>query len=601
MPRLRTVPGLVLALLSLPWLASSGAAAPAVPPAPSVSADLTRLLDDYWQLRLEDDLAARQQLGLPLTRLPDASAADAERRAAAAAALLTRMERLDPRGLSHEESLSLEVARWECRQAVAVRDHVWLLALPTMSRLQLRGVHTALAALPLQGKADLDAYLALVRQVPGLVRQIRATLDVQRSKGLLPPKDMIDMVVTSLRSFIRPPAEGPYGVADGRLEGPRREGADVAAFQAALGQLVTAEINPALEDLAAALEAAKPAAPQQPGLGRYPGGEEAYRALVRYHTSLDVTPEEVHRLGLEEVARIDARMAEVRAQLGFQGTKEEFHRLLRTDPRFLAKTPEEVAERLMRPVHRLEPLIERAFLRLPKAPYGVHRLDPALEATTFTFGYYQQPTPKDPAGTYFFNGSQLDQRPLANAAALIYHELIPGHHFQISLQLENESLPAFRRLGTQTAFVEGWAEYASALGVEMAIPRDELYEIYGRLSMDMFLSVRLVVDTGLNHLGWTREQAIAYMLDHVLESETQIRSETLRYGSDRPGQALAYRMGALKILELRHRAERELGTRFDLRRFHDAVLTPGSLPLAVLEQHITWWIGEEKKRDGGSR
>jgi uncharacterized protein (DUF885 family) len=230
-----------------------------------------------------------------------------------------------------------------------------------------------------------------------------------------------------------------------------------------------------------------------------------------------------------------------------------------------------------------------------QAAYGVKRLDAVLEGSTFTFGMYEVPTTVEPMGFYRFNGSKLSERPQINAAALIYHELVPGHHFQINLQRENESLPAFRRLNDHTAYVEGWGEYASDLASEMGLYGDP-YDEYGRLGMDIFLSSRLVVDTGMNLLGWPRAKAIEYMLAHDLESETQITSETLRYSAAMPAQALAYKMGSAKIRELRRHAEKALGSRFDIRRFHDAVLGSGSMPLTVLEKHVEWWIGEERKR-----
>jgi uncharacterized protein (DUF885 family) len=265
---------------------------------------------------------------------------------------------------------------------------------------------------------------------------------------------------------------------------------------------------------------------------------------------------------------------------------------LRTDPRFLAKTPDEVGERLMAALHRIEPQIPRWFLRKPRAPYGVRRLGAESEGS-WTFGYYQQPSATDPQGTYYYNGSKLDQRPLVDAAALIYHELLPGHHFQIALQLENKALPAFRRSSFPTAFVEGWGEYASNLGIEMGV-YDDPYALYGRLAADMMLTTRLVVDTGMNALGWPRSRAMDLMRDNCLISDTQIETETLRYSASIPGQALAYKIGSSKIQELRLRAEKELGERFDIRRFHDAVLSHGALPMAVLEAHIDDWIAREK-------
>jgi len=587
------------ALVALGGVAGSGPAASVAsetaPPAEAARRDLHALLDEYWQLRLADDPLSRIELGLPVTRLPDPSEAHYREEGEFARRMLERLARIDEKALAHEDWLSLEIAAWECRQSVAFQDHFWQTPQFTTAGLPLRGIHTALSQVPLHNRADLDNYLALVRQYPGVVRELRKNLDTGRAKGILVPKAMVDIVEPMIRSAVRKPEESPLWVADERLAGLRKENDDVVSFQTQLRRLITTETNPALTDLADAFAATRAAAPERVGLGQYPGGEAAYRALVRYHTTLDVTPEEIHTIGLAEVERIDARMAAVRARLGFQGTKAEFHKMIRTDSRFLAKTPEEVGERLMAPMKRIEPLVSKYFLHVPKAPYGVKRLDPQLEGSTFTFGYYDMPTAEEPTGRYRFNGSTLSERPLIGAAALIYHELVPGHHFQLNLQRENEAIPAFRRLSSQTAFVEGWGEYASDLAGEMGLYSDP-YDEYGRLGMDMFLSSRLVVDTGMNLMGWPRQKAIDYMLDHDLESATQITSETLRYSADRPAQALAYKMGSNKIRALRQRAERALGPRFDIRRFHDAVLGSGSMPLTVLEKHIDWWIGEEKKR-----
>jgi uncharacterized protein (DUF885 family) len=568
-------------------------------PADAARRDLHALLDEYWQFRIADDPQSRIALGLAVTRLPDPSEAHFREEGAFARRMLERLERIDKAALSHDDWLSLEIAAWDCRQAVAFQDHFWQRPPFTTASLPLRGIHSALAEVPLRNRADLDNYLALARQYPGVIRELRKILDTGRAKGILVPKAMVDIVEPMIRSAIHKPEESPLWVADERLAGLRKAGpgaAAITAFQAELRRLVTTEANPALTDLADAFAATRAAAPEGVGMSQYPGGEAAYRELVRYHTTLDVSPEEIHRIGLAAVERLDARMAAVRARLGFKGTQAEFHTKLRTDPRFLPKTPEEVGERLMAPVRRMELQVPKYFLHLPKAPYGVKRLDPSLEASTFTFGMYDLPTETEPTGNYRFNGSKLSERPLVNAAALIYHELIPGHHFQMNLQRENEALPPFRRLGSHTAFVEGWAEYASGLADEMGLYAGDPYDEYGRLGMDMFLSSRLVVDTGMNLLGWPRQKAIDYMLDHDLESATQITSESLRYSADRPGQALAYKMGSNKIRELRQRAETALGPQFDIRRFHDAVIGYGSMPLSVLEKHIDWWIGEEKKR-----
>jgi uncharacterized protein (DUF885 family) len=328
------------------------------------------------------------------------------------------------------------------------------------------------------------------------------------------------------------------------------------------------------------------------GAARFPDGTEYYRFAVRRSTTLDVAPEEVHRIGNEMVAELEAAMESARAEVGFTGTREEFHKLLRTDPQFFPKTADEVGERLMAAASAMEAKLDGLFERRPQAPYGVKRLEAALEGSQ-TYGYYDPPTPQEPRGIYFYNGSRLDQRSWIGLAAISLHETVPGHHFHIARQLENTSLPDIRRNGMHGAYTEGWGSYASYLGEEAGIYQDP-YSRYGMYVLEIFLASRLVVDTGMNALGWSLEQGRAYQLDHTLESETQIASESLRYSTDMPAQALAYQMGKRKLLELRRRAEESLGDRFDVRRFHEAILAPGSLPLAVLERHVERFIEQER-------
>jgi len=550
---------------------------------------IDRIVADAWQYRIEHEPELRLQEGLPVENLPEISEENSRKELAAWRGFLERLARIDPASLSHDDWLTWAVLEWELKQGVELADHLALISPITPYTLPLPGLHEIYTRHTFSKPENLDRYLKLLRQYPRYVGQLQARVEWQRSKGFLLPKGTVDQMVPMFRAFAQPPERSLFAVAPDRLP----KGSE--AFRAQVAKIVQEEINPALERFAAMLEGDyRKAAPEGVGMGQYPGGPDAYRFLVRLYTGLDVTPEEVHRRGLEEVARLEARMAEIRRQVGFEGTQRQFNDHLRAHPRWLAKTPEEVGERLMAPMRKIEPLIGRYFQRIPKAPYGVKRLDPALEGSV-TYGRYNQPVAGDPSGWYRFNGSKLDQRPLVNAAALIYHELLPGHHFQIALQLENESLPQVRRSLYHTAFVEGWGEYASELGIEMGL-YDDPYALYGRLAMDMFLSNRLVVDTGMNALGWPRSRAIEYMRERVLETEVQIGTETLRYSASMPGQALAYKMGSAKIWELRRRAERELGPKFDLRRFHEAVLGSGSLPLSVLERHVEWWIGQERAR-----
>ncbi len=586
-----TLPALVLAALAGSLL--SGALAAADEGGGAAAARLDGIAQEFWDHRLEESVGLRLQEGLPVTRLPDLSYGHEAEAARWARGLLDRLEAVDPARLDHERWLSREILAWQLHQPIDGLPYFWYQFQVTPYTWSFSGVNQAFAQVPLATAEDRARYLDLLGQLPGVAGTLRANLETQRGKGILLPRPEIDLVVTTFKPLAGASAGHPYAVASERLAGV--EPGTAEAFQAQVASVLDERVAPAFRDLLSTFDDAyRAAAPEAVGLGRYPKGSEAYRFLIRYHTGLDLTPEEIHQRGLREVERIEGEMAKIRHLVGFEGSAQEFNQQLRTDPRFLACSPEGVAERLTRPIRRIEPEIGKWFLTEPEAPYGVARLDPGLEAG-MTFGYYQQPTPDHPSGTYLFNGSSLDQRPLVNAAALIYHELIPGHHFQIALQEENRDLPPFRRNAFPTAFVEGWAEYASALAGEMGMYR-EPYDRYGRLSMDMFLSARLVVDTGMNALGWSRAKALEFLRAHLLESDAQLATETLRYAVDIPGQALAYKIGSATIRELREHARSELGDRFDVRRFHDAVLGHGAMPLAVLTEHVDWWIAREKSR-----
>lgn len=582
---------LALAVLSLPLL---GAAGPASKPHEGDSKALAAILAEYGRFQLDLYPETSIHRGLPVIRLPDYSYEGVQKNARFFRDLRKRLNRIDPKGLSHEDWLSREILDWDLAESASSLDHFRTLFQVTPYNSPFRGILQIFTSFTFAAEKDLPRYLDLLRQYARAIGQLQTNLEAQRATGILLPKEEIDPVVSLARSFARPPEESPFAVASSRLDriAPQR----AAAFQTEVRKLIGTAVNPSLEALAALPDAKayRDAAPGQVGLVHYPGGDKAYRYLVRLHTTLDATPETIHRRGLKEVERLNARLEEVRKTVGFQGDLAAFRRFLKTDPRFFARTPAEVSERLMTAVRRIEPHIKDFFLRVPRAPYGVARLEPQLEGA-MTYGYYREPAPGRAEGDYMFNGSKLDERSMLSAAALIYHELIPGHHFQIARQHEAEGLPEFRKDFLPTAFVEGWAMYSSELAEEMGGYPDP-YDLCGLLANDLFLSSRLVVDTGMNALGWTRQQAIDYMRENTLESDTQIGTETLRYAVDIPAQALAYKMGANEFWELRRRAEAELGTRFDLRRFHDAVIGSGAMPMTVLEKHVNWWIDQETKR-----
>ncbi|MBL8298277.1 MAG: DUF885 domain-containing protein [Rhodanobacteraceae bacterium] len=329
-------------------------------------------------------------------------------------------------------------------------------------------------------------------------------------------------------------------------------------------------------------------------LGAYslPDGEAYYRQQIREYVTLDLSPEEIHAIGLKEVARIRAEMEKVIKEAKFDGDFAAFLAFLRTDPQFYAKTPRELLMHASFIAKRIDGELPKYFAALPRLPYGVAPV-PAAIAPYYTTGRYSPaPAGGKGAGFYWVNTWKLEARPLYALPALTLHEAVPGHHLQGALASEQGEQPPFRRYSYISAFGEGWALYAEHLGVEMGI-YETPYEQFGRLTYEMWRACRLVIDTGIHAKGWTREQALALLRDNSALSEHEITTEIDRYISW-PGQALSYKLGELRIRELRAKAERELGTRFDLRAFHDAVLSLGSVPLSLLDQRIERYIREAK-------
>ena len=559
------------------------------------AAVLERAMEDYREHVIEPNVSLRITLGLPVVALPDFSLAKLERDAEFATELLARLEPVDPDNLSHDQFISLEILRWLARDLKERSAFYWLTFDVTPFSSPLRTVARVFTTRSLGEPDDLDRYLELLNEVPDLVRGAEEKTLEQAERGIVIPKPEIDLTVPFLLSMVGEGEESPFYVASERLAAIDAEAAD--SFVEELVTLIEGQINPALRSLAEILDGDyRVDAPDTVGLWQYPGGEEYYRHLVRHYTTVVISPEEVHRIGLEQVERIDGVMAEVRDSVGFEGSKQEFHHFLQTDPRFFPKSPEEIEERHLAYAAAMDEKIDSLFLRRPKAPYGVKRLNPDFEAS-MTFGYYQRPSAADPVGYYRFNGSKLEERSLLYNQPLTLHELIPGHHFQISLQMENPTLPEFRRHSHYSAYSEGWGEYGTFLGLEAGVVGDP-YDLYGLHIFDMYGSVRLVVDTGMNHDRWPRERAMQYMREHLTDSETQIQSESLRYSVGSPGQAVSYKIGMLRWVDLRRRAEEALGQDFDIRRFHDTMLRYGAMPMSVLAQHVDWFIEQEQTAAG---
>jgi uncharacterized protein (DUF885 family) len=329
-----------------------------------------------------------------------------------------------------------------------------------------------------------------------------------------------------------------------------------------------------------------------PGMDALPNGKAWYAFNARNSTTTDKSPEEIHQIGLNEVARIHGEIGKVMQEVGFKGSLQDFFKFMQTDKRFSFKSEEDLLKYYRSLEAKINQKIPEQFSLIPKSPFEIRPVE-AFRAQSMAGGQYYPPSEDGSRpGIFYVNTYDLPTRKTWDAEDLYLHEAIPGHHFQIALQQELTNLPAFRRFGGETAFAEGWGLYAESLGKDLGVYTDP-YSYFGYLQNELWRAIRLVVDTGLHSKGWSREQVIKYMLDNSAESETQSTAEAERYMAI-PGQALAYKIGELKIQELRDRAEKALGDKFDVREFHAEVLKDGAVPLSVLEGKIDRWIAAKK-------
>lgn len=553
------------------------------------SATLTRLLDAAHEQTIRGSISDQLRYGRPIERLPGLSLADEEAKARVAQALLDTLATVPRASLSEAEQISADVLEWLLQGEVEAPKYHWLsLASITPYQSPLTSSLLMLGRdMPLDTPEARVRYLARLGDIAQFADSIQSGLAARAEKGIRVPKPEIKQIVGTLGGLTAAGTKSPYAPSAARITAVPDSAR--AAFSAAVSKTVDDGINPALGRLVAYLSGdyAK-AAPDAVGLSQYQGGEAYYRFLVSRNTTLDRKPEDIHQTGLAYLARLEASMDSLLKVIGFKGSRKDFLAVVANDPRFRAKTPEDVGARYQKYYEAIQPLVSKLFSRTPKAPAEFRRLNPALEGSQ-TYGFYQAPSPASPVGIYFYNASNLPKRSLFSVANIAYHELVPGHHFQIALARENTDLPPLRRDFNTTAYAEGWAEYASSLGDELGLFADP-YDAYGRLISEAFLTTRLIVDPGMNLLGWSRDSAMSFMREHTMTAETEIASESLRYSVDLPAQALGYKMGAMEFWRLRRRAEQDLGARFDIRAFHAMILDAGGLPMTVVGAMVDRWI-----------
>ena len=517
-------------------------------------------------------------------------------------------EKLDP-----QAKLSWRLAEYELADAEAqfpFRDHEYLFN-------QMHGVQSGIPAFlvnqhKVTSLSDAEAYVSRLNGIPEYLGQNVANSRDAAAKGIMPPRFVYDYVISDSRSII---TGYPFtsDVADGAEDSPLMKDfrgkvgalvedstitqAEADTLLANAATALVAKVGPAYEAAIVEMQAQAEVATTDDGVWKLPDADAFYAMRLKHITTTNMSADEIHNLGLAEVSRIQDEMRGIMAKVGFEGTLKEFFEFTRTDPQFFKpNTAEGKAEYLAEATAAIDQMrgdLPMVFKTFPKAELIVKAVEPFREKSAGK-AFYSRPAPDGSRpGTYYANLYRMQDMPTYQMQALAFHEGIPGHHMQIALAQELEGIPSFRKFGGYTAYTEGWGLYSELLPKEMGYYSDP-YDDFGRLAMEIWRAARLVVDTGIHNKHWTREQAIQYLLDNTPNPEGDCKKAIERY-IVMPGQATAYKIGMLKIVELREKAKAELGESFDIRDFHDVVLRDGAVPLAVLEQNVDAWIAETRQ------
>jgi len=457
---------------------------------------------------------------------------------------------------------------------------------------QLEGIQQdiprTIAIMPAADRENYENIIQRLEQIPSLIDQTIALMQQGVAAKMTPPKITFRDVPAQVKAqIVADPIKSPLLESFTKMPSGMN-GADTNALKDRAIDAYRQKVGPALTKLHDFLVMQYlPACRETTDVASLPDGAALYSYNVKWHTTTNKTPQEIHEIGLAEVQRIRAEMDKVMAAAGFKGSYEDFKKLLRTDTRFYFRDAESLLTAYRDIAKRADPELARLFGHLPQTPYGVKAVPDAIAPSQTTAYYDPGSLASGRAGFMFANTYKLESRPKWEMEALTMHEAVPGHHLQVSLAQELGGLPDFRKNSSYTAFVEGWALYSESLGDEMGFYKDP-YSKFGQLTYEMWRAIRLVVDTGLHSMGWTRERAINFFREYAAKTDQDIIVEVDRY-IVWPGQALGYKMGQLKILELRTKANEQLGVRFDIRQFHDVVLGQGAVPLDVLEVQVNSW------------
>lgn len=558
----------------------------------SEDAYFNQILDDEWSRGMEENPVYASYMGDKSANQdwPDISDQAVRERQKKTREVLEKIKSVNPQKLTEENQLNYRLFLYNYERSVkSQKFDSHLLTFGQRGGIQLE--QETAEGLSFNSSQDYKDWLARLEKLPEL---INAHIDLGKlgiEKSITAPNILMQRVAKQIQlQLVDDPEDSPFYNVFSDI--PKTIN-DWEALQMQAKEVIKEQVVPAYQALDFFFRTEYlPVSRDTYGVSALPNGYEWYENLAEYHTTTDLSPDEIHNIGLSEVKRIRSEMQEVIDSIGFEGTFNDFLIFLRTDSQFYYETEDELFEAYLATSKKIDPEIVRLFKVLPRTPYGLKPI-PKESAPDTTTAYYMRPAADGSrAGYYYVNLYRPEVRPKFEMEVLSVHEAVPGHHLQIALAMELEGIPNFRKYSGYTAFVEGWGLYSESLGYDIGLYEDP-YSKFGALTYDMWRAVRLVVDTGMHYKGWSRQQAIDFFKDNAAKTEQDIVNEIDRY-LIMPGQALAYKIGQLKLLELKQRAKNQLGDQFDIKEFHHAVLSQGALPLAVLEERIDDYLLEVK-------
>ncbi|MGU3311035.1 DUF885 domain-containing protein [Acinetobacter sp. M5A5_2a] len=555
---------------------------------------LNQLLQEQWEYTLKNNPETATTLGdlRYNDRWTEVSKNQIEKDKKSTQNFLKRFEAIDSTGFSATDQLNKDLMIYQLKETLKSYD----LKLYEMPFNQMWGLHLQfpgfISSIPFDNAKQYQDYISRLKQIPLILDQGTQLAKQGQKDGLMPPKYLIEKVAKQINSIAAPAGKDSVFASPLKQFPKNISKAEQERLSREMLQAIDQNVRPAYQKLGMFIQKDYlPYGRQHEGIWSLPNGDELYRYYVENNTTTSESPENIHQLGLKEVARIEAEMLKIAKAQGFNDLKS-FQQSLKTNPAVFPKSREEILEIYRGYIAQMQPELPKLFGLLPKNKVEVLPVEQYREKEAAGAEYHQGTPDGSRPGQVYVNTGDFSERSKISMEATAYHEAIPGHHMQIDIAQNLPNLPMFRKQPNHTAYIEGWALYAEQLGKDVGFYKDPLSD-YGRLSSELFRACRLVVDTGVHYKKWTRQQMIDFMREHSALDEPDIQAETDRYIAI-PAQALAYKMGQLKILELRELAKHELGDRFDIKAFHDMILNAGTLPLNILDARIKNWIKEQK-------